>query len=270
MTEPTGSLGLLALLTVEPLDRDLYRAMNPDDGTRPTLYGGQVAAQALRAAADTVEPDRLPHSLHGYFLRAGRPDRPTIITVDRDRDGGSFSARHVNAVQGGEVIFSALASFHREEEGVDFQAVALPDDAGDPEALADAQQAGHHVLFEMRYPPQPGVAPDEKWRLGRIWVRPRAAIPDDPVIRACLLVYMSDMGWAFDAVVRDANVGGPSLDHAVWLQRPIDVNDWMLLHLMPMTTARARGVFTATIHDRAGTLAAWITQEALLRRRSSG
>src|SRR5271156_2206691 len=108
---------LPALLTLERVDRDLFRGRNADYGPRQTLYGGQVAAQCLLAAAATVEPDRLPHSLHGYFLRAGRNDLPVILEVDRDRDGRSFSARHVIAVQDGEVIFSMITSFHAESEG---------------------------------------------------------------------------------------------------------------------------------------------------------
>src|SRR5947209_1633191 len=108
---------LAALLELEQLDRDLFRGQN-ERGARErlSLYGGQVAAQALRAAGATVAPERMPHSLHGYFLRRGRPDRPVVFHVDRDRDGGSFSARHVRAVQDGEVIFSMLASFHERED----------------------------------------------------------------------------------------------------------------------------------------------------------
>ena len=117
---------LLELLTLEEIDTNLYRAGNPAEQFMPHLYGGQVAAQALRAAAHTVPEGRHPHSIHGYFLRGGRPDHPTIMAVDRDRDGGSFSARHVNAIQDGEVIFSALASFHGDESGIDYQRPALP------------------------------------------------------------------------------------------------------------------------------------------------
>ena len=116
--------GLAALLDLEVLDRDLFRGQNEKGaGARMSLYGGQVAAQALRAAGATVPPDRLPHSLHGYFLRPGRVDRPVILHVDRDRDGGSFSARHVRAVQDGEVIFSMVASFHAREDSATFDAV---------------------------------------------------------------------------------------------------------------------------------------------------
>ncbi|HVJ95262.1 MAG TPA: acyl-CoA thioesterase domain-containing protein, partial [Acidimicrobiia bacterium] len=94
---------LLTLLDLERLDRDLFRGENePTAAERLSLYGGQVAAQALRAAGATVPGERIPHSLHGYFLRRGKPEMPVLYHVDRDRDGGSFSARHVRAVQDGE------------------------------------------------------------------------------------------------------------------------------------------------------------------------
>ena len=107
---------LRSLLTLERVDKDLFRGRNANYGPRRTLFGGQVAAQCLLAAAATVEPGRLPHSFHGYFLRAGRSDIPVILEVDRDRDGRSFSARHVVAIQDGEVIFSMVTSFHAESE----------------------------------------------------------------------------------------------------------------------------------------------------------
>src|SRR3954454_560683 len=112
----------LAWLTLEELDRDLYRGFNekshlPD---RHHLFGGQVMAQALRAAAHTVAGGRLPHSLHGYFLRPGNPDRPIIFRVDRERDGRSFSARRVAATQNAEVIFEMSASFHESEPSPEY------------------------------------------------------------------------------------------------------------------------------------------------------
>ena len=254
---------LVDLLTLEELDTNLYRAFNATEEFLPRLYGGQVAAQALRAAAETVEPDRAPHSLHGYFLRAGRADLPTILHVDRDRDGRSFSARHVNAVQEGNVIFSALASFHVDETSVDHQVTALPPDAGDPDHMPESPRVGHNVLLDMRYFQ---AREDEPWRANRFWARPRGVLSNDAVTRACVLTYLSDLGWAFDEIDDDGPIGGPSLDHAVWLQRPVDITEWMLIDLHPLSVAGARGVFTGTIHTRDGRLAAYFTQEALLRR----
>ncbi|MEK6440572.1 acyl-CoA thioesterase [Pseudonocardia sp. T1-2H] len=111
---------LLDLLTLEPLERDLFRATTVFE-EQWALYGGQVAAQALLAAGRTVDEDRSPHSLHGYYLRGGDASRPTLFRVYRDRDGRSFSARRVVAIQNGEVIFNMSASFHIAEEGLDRQ-----------------------------------------------------------------------------------------------------------------------------------------------------
>ena len=121
------------LLDLEELDRDLYRAHNPRRPFTAHLYGGQVAAQALRAAGMTVPEGRFAHSLHGYYLRSGEADHPTIMRVTRDRDGRSFSARHVVALQHGEAIFTASASFHVDEESGDFSGVPFPDDVPAPE-----------------------------------------------------------------------------------------------------------------------------------------
>jgi acyl-CoA thioesterase-2 len=262
---------LLDLFTLEPLDANLYRATNPSQTAeyRPTLYGGQVAAQALLAAAHTVPEGRHPHSIHGYFLRAGRHERPTVMTVDRDRDGRSFSARHVNALQDGEVIFSALVSFHATEPGVEFEKPSLRLDVTAPDALPETtpeqERVGHNVMFDIRYLP-PGDA-EFPWVSSRMWVRPRAALPDDPVMRACVLTYVSDMGWAFrDVTTSDGrHIGGPSIDHAVWFQRLLPVCDWLLVDLEPLSVAGVRGVYTGTIHHRDGALAALIAQETLLR-----
>jgi acyl-CoA thioesterase-2 len=263
-TEPDESNELLDLLALEELDTNLYRAGQPERPLTMHLFGGQVAAQALRAAAATVPDDRPPHSLHGYFLRGGRPDRPIIMTVDRDRDGRSFSARHVNAIQDGEVIFSMLASFHVDEDGVDYQLDPMPPGIRDPETIEDSAQP--HGMFDMR---NPGKRDPDAWGSSRIWARPRARVPDDRVVQACVLTYLSDMGWAFGDVPGLAGTGGPSLDHAVWFHRAATVNQWVLLDLEATSVSGSRGVFRGTIRDREGCLVASIAQEALLRARSA-
>src|SRR3954447_22340176 len=138
---------MAAVLDLESIDRDLFRAHNAISARdRRSLYGGQVAAQALRAAGLTVDNDRYPHSLHGYFLRPGRPDLPVILHVDRDRDGRSFSARHVRAVQDGQVIFSMLASFHGDEPSPTYDAVTT---GGFP-APGSADRGRGDGITEMR------------------------------------------------------------------------------------------------------------------------
>ncbi|HXZ62046.1 MAG TPA: acyl-CoA thioesterase domain-containing protein [Acidimicrobiales bacterium] len=248
-----------ALLTLEQLDRDLFRARNANYGPRQTLYGGQVAAQCLLAAAATVGPDRLPHSFHGYFLRAGRLDLPVILDVDRDRDGRSFSARHVIAVQDGEVIFSMVTSFHVEREGTEFDA-APRQEVPEPEGLA---RFPWNTVIEVRE-----VTPTDFLKgvfTDCLWVRPTTKLGDDPLLHRAALTFLSDLGTGFGQQDRALiGRGGPSIDHSVWFHDGIRADDWVLLDLRPVKARSARGLYTGSIRDRNGALGATVQQEQLL------
>ena len=250
---------LTSLLTLERVDRDLFRGRNANFGPRRTLYGGQVAAQCIIAAAATVEEGRLPHSFHGYFLRAGRSDLPVILEVDRDRDGRSFSARHVVAVQEGEVIFSMLTSFQIETEGGEFDAAARRDVPG-PDALP---RGGWNPLLEVRE-----VTPTDFLKgvfTDCVWVRSLTPLPDDPLLHRAALAYLSDVGTGFGQ--QDPGLvgrGGPSIDHAVWFQDNIRADDWVLVDLRPVKARSARGCYDGSLRDRDGRLGATLYQEHLL------
>src|SRR5579883_1499589 len=114
-TDPAALNSLLALLDLERLETNFFRGLSPNDRWQ-RVYGGQVLGQALVAAYRTVDT-RLCHSLHAYFLRAGDPRTPIIYEVDRSRDGKSFSARRVVAIQHGSPIFTMSASFETPEAG---------------------------------------------------------------------------------------------------------------------------------------------------------
>lgn len=261
--EWSDATDMASVLDLEPVDRDLFRARNAASAReRRSLYGGQVAAQALRAAGLTVDADRNAHSLHGYFLRPGRADLPVILHVDRDRDGRSFSARHVRAVQDGKVIFSMLASFHRDEPSATYDAVstaalAPPDDS------TDGRGDG---IMEMREVTPMRVEGDRVTYPDTMWVRVKHAIPDDRMQRACALTYLSDLGSGFGQLeVDDLPSGGASIDHAVWFHHDIDVSGWMLLELQPSKASGSRGVYTGGLRDAEGTLGLMCVQELLLR-----
>jgi acyl-CoA thioesterase-2 len=254
------------LLDLEELDRDLYRAHNPRRPFTDHLYGGQVAAQALRAAGLTVPEGRHAHSLHCYYLRSGEAEHPTIMKVSRDRDGRSFSARRVVALQRGEAIFTAAASFHVDEESGDYSAVPMPAGVPSPEELVDHATPSSDVLMELRPVDPP---PDD---LGRqsvarfIWGRTREHLPDDRLVHAAAIVYLSDMSSGFvDLDVPGLPRGGSSLDHTVYFHRPTRADDWLFMALEPVSAAGARGVYRGSVHDRAGTLAATLVQENLMR-----
>ena len=127
----------MELLSIETLDLDLFRGRSPDAPAQTRVFGGQVAAQALMAASRTVE-GRAVHSLHAYFLRPGNPRRPIIYSVQRTRNGRSYSARRVEAIQAGDVIFNLTASFHddiQEAEQIEHQD-ELQEAAPEPETVA--------------------------------------------------------------------------------------------------------------------------------------
>src|SRR6201998_568089 len=116
---------LLELVDLEGMGVNISRGRSPEERVQ-RVFGGQVAGQALVAAGRTVEPDRPVHSLHSYFIRPGDPDVPIVYTVDRVRDGRSFTTRRVVAIQHGKAIFSLSASFQLQQPGLDHQ-LAMPD-----------------------------------------------------------------------------------------------------------------------------------------------
>jgi acyl-CoA thioesterase-2 len=264
---------LLWLLDLERLDRDLFRGRSPAHRHNGRLFGGQVAAQALRAATLTVDSDHHPHSLHGYFLRPGLTGRRLILHVDRIRDGRSFTTRRVVAVQDGEAIFSLSASFHMDESGGTYQlprAEDIPGPEDDHPWLESPVRVGaSDSPFEV-HEFRPADA-DERGVLSstrRVWLRTRGPLPDDRALHACVLTYISDMG-AVNAARRALRLpwGGmsASLDHAIWFHQPIRPDQWLLYDLRPLSNGGARGLVLGTMHDLAGVHGASVTQEALVR-----
>jgi acyl-CoA thioesterase II len=250
---------LLDILQLEQIEQDIYRSrlVLAEDYS---LYGGQVAAQALLAAGLTVAAGRLPHSLHGYFLRAGDPGLPTVYQVFRDRDGGSFTARRAVAIQRGEVIFNMSASFHRPEDSPVAQAEQMPE-AGTPE---EAKPFGFPRLFsfEGRMPPQPfdGVS----WPT-RFWARATVPLPRDEMLQVCALTYLSDISTGVLPSADGGTLPGASLDHAVWFHGPADLNDWTLTEFHPRMAGQGRGWYTGSVFTLDGRLVASIAQETLFR-----
>src|SRR5690348_3943403 len=136
---------LIDLLDLSPIGDDHFQGDSEDLGF-PHVFGGQVLGQALVAASRTVE-GRLCHSLHAYFLRAGDPRRPILYEVDRSRDGRSFSARRVVAIQHGAPIFTMSASFEIPETGLEHQA-PMPD-VPFPEELKSEQQWRSEIVAQL-------------------------------------------------------------------------------------------------------------------------
>jgi acyl-CoA thioesterase-2 len=243
---------ILDLLDLEYVEENLYRSCTVFGGPY-RLYGGQVAAQALYAAGRTVAAGRLPHSMHGYFLREGSTQRPTVFQVERDRDGRSFSARRVVAIQDGQVIFNVSASFAAPRSSADR-------DATGPELPAPDSLPGwrvpRHASFEFRTAETGTQLP------GRFWVRCTARLPDDPLLHAAVLAYTSDLPTGLRALGGDAQVGA-SLDHAVWFHRPARMDNWTWHELAPHAVTGGRGWYAGGVYAADGSRVATVAQEVL-------
>lgn len=285
MDSTTEQLGeLLDLIQLEPLEVNLFRGKSRDIGT-PRVFGGQVLAQALLAASQTVE-DRLVHSLHAYFLRAGDPDAPIVYQVDRSRDGRSFTARRVVAIQHGRQIFTLAASFQVPQDGVEHQfemaEVPAPEsladaDGPDEEQLADAPPKLRRWFnrfgpFEFR--PVDGIdpaTPEKRPPYQRIWFRLRGSLPDDPVLHRTLLAYVSDFHLIGTATLPHGisylhgNLIMASLDHAMWFHRDLRVDEWLLYDCDSPSASGSRGMSRGMIYDRSGRLVASAAQEGMIR-----
>lgn len=257
---------ILRLLELEPVGEDRFSAFTSGDGP-PRLFGGQVASQSLRAATLTVGSDRAPHSFHAYFMRPGRPGVPLILDVERTRDGRSFTTRRVTATQDGEPIFMLLGSFHVPETGDDWQLPARTDVAGPDEATGQSPFSVFSTMspFDIR----PLTTEVQLPVLHPFWLKTRGPLPDDPLLHACVLAFMSDMGVVGSARAPGSSLPhrfmGASLDHAVWFHRPVRADQWLLFDVSPISNHGARGLARGSFHSADGTLVASIAQEALLR-----
>jgi acyl-CoA thioesterase-2 len=277
---------LCRLLDLEPIEVNIFRGVSPDED-RQRVFGGQVAGQALVAASRTVEPGRVVHSLHAYFLRPGDPTVPILYEVDRIRDGRSFTTRRVVAIQHGKAIFNLQASFHVPEEGLTHQA-PMPE-APPPEDLPEFQvrMAPYaDLLGDWLHHPRPidmrfvdWNPPDRRDPLRpyqRVWLRADGKLPDDPVLHACVLTYASDMTVLDTALLphggtwHDPSMFMASLDHAMWFHRPFRTDEWLLFSQDSPSSSGGRGLGRGDIHTIDGRLVVTVVQEGLIRRSRPG
>jgi acyl-CoA thioesterase-2 len=280
-----GAQELLNLLELEQLELDLFRGIGSGGETNRRIYGGQVIAQALMAAYGTV-PDRLCHSLHAYFIRAGDPSIPVIYQVDRARDGGSFTTRRVVAIQHGRQILNMSASFHVAEDGWDYQH-PMPDVPAPETLTSRAEQhlqnidqipPEHRADFLRPRPieyreaaPRDMFAPEPTSDRNHMWFRMPAAKGTNAQMQHCLLAYASDMN-LLGSSLRPHGLTWykprqmtASLDHAMWFHAPIQFENWHLYSMDAPFTGGARGFNRGSIYTRDGVLVASVAQEGLMR-----
>ena len=274
---------VVRLLDLEAIEVNIFRGVSPDE-QRQRVFGGQVAGQALVAAARTVDRGAV-HSLHAYFLRPGDPTVPILYQVDRIRDGRSFTTRRVVGIQHGHAIFNLAASFHVEESGFDSH-MPMPDTLP-PDDLPDVTTAWDELgepfgdfmardrAIDIRYVEGlPFGRKDKRASDMRVWMRADGVLPDDPVLHTCLLTYASDMTLLDTTLLPhgtsalDGSIAMASLDHAMWFHRSFRADEWFLYAQDTPSSSGGRGLARGSVFTREGHLAASVVQEGLIRRRT--
>jgi acyl-CoA thioesterase-2 len=272
---PRNAEELVALLDLETIDDNLFRGAQMPT-TRPIVFGGQVAAQALVAASRTVPAEFAVHSLHSYFLQPGDPTVPTIYDVENLRDGRSFLTRRVIAQQHGRPIYAQTLNFHIDETGLEHQE-AMPD-VPSPEdsrpvrrGAVDEEHADQWDVAEIR---RVDTLEDDPARPARqrVWLRVSSELPEDPFWHTAAFTYLSDMtlmGAALSAhgqSFASGEVFVASLDHTVWFHRPFRADDWWLYDQHSPAASGGRGLVLARVFSRSGELVASVAQEAVMRK----
>ncbi len=259
------------MMALEPHGPDTWIGVGPSYPWGG-LYGGQIVAQALRAASHTVGAEYRVHSLHAYFIRLGDATEPIRFEVDRVRNGRTFATRRVVARQAVGAILTLAASFQTHEDAPDVQTASLREIPGPDDLPSESWSP----VFDRRFVPTealPGRATG--------WLRMLGAVGEDPVLHACALAFLSD-DLPTDAAVaqhpdraRQRAEGGPgfwsaSLDHAIWFHRDLAADDWHVHDFTCHGLLSSRGLSIGEVFTAGGVHVATVTQEVLLRPRRPG
>lgn len=274
---------LVALFDLERLDDNSFRGHCPPGSALTHVYGGQLLAQALRAAVDTVDEHKQAHSAHGHFLRTGDIRKPLVYEVERTREGRSFASRRVVVTQKDDPIFHLTVSFHRPEHG--YEHAPEPPAISSPTNSIPLRDAMSHVepaiaevwntewsAFEVLFTDgaqefmQGGIP-----SMQGVWVRPSGAFPDDPILRTCLVAYLSDLGLLSSCLAPHGfpmwapGVPRASLDHTIWFHKSSEKPGWMLFEQSSEWAGGGRGLARGRVFDSEGNLLASMAQEGLIR-----
>jgi acyl-CoA thioesterase-2 len=277
---------LIDLITLEKKGENTFEGQNFQTSWG-RVFGGQVLAQSLHAAYQTVPQDRFAHSLHGYFILGGNLDLPITYEVDIIRNGKSFTTRRVVAFQQGRAIFNMSASFQLHQPGVDHQ-FSMPNFISPEKLLSDLEQLEAqntdmeaYNRFKKIKPEVIEFRPVEKLSLrddidapaeSNYWFRSKEKTPYGMDIQHQLLAYISDYGLLRTATLphkkelSKSPTFYTSLDHALWFHRSFSLQEWLLYAMDSPSASNSRGFSRGSIFDRDGLLVASTAQEGLIRQ----
>ena len=282
-----SSKELIDLLTLKKKDEHNFEGNNYKTAWG-RVFGGQVLGQSLHAAYQTVQENRIAHSMHGYFILGGDINFPINYHVDTIRDGRSFTTRRVVAFQKGKAIFNMAASFHIKEEGESHQ-INMPNVLTPDLLLTDLQQAeglqhkdperfqrlmkAHPQIFEFK-PVDKAIflQTQNSPPLAHIWFRIKEKIKGSLPLQQQILAFASDYSLLLSATLphreklMNAKMYYASLDHALWFHRDFKIDDWLLYAIESPSASNARGFSRGSIFNKNGVMVASVTQEGLMRK----
>lgn len=284
-----------SVLRLERVDPNIFvaRKLWRPPGARG-VFGGCVLGQSLLAAVETVPPEKHVHSMHSYFLLAGKEDVPIVYTVTRLRDGRTFSSRAVSATQDGVPIFHCTASFCLDEDSEYTHQAPMPPDEPEPEGLESQEEVWERVLADKRLPDaarefvanmsrrtgpidirycdqiDPLAPPLKHEPRRRVWMRAKGRVGDSLNVHRCIAAYYSDHVLLGTAIrPHGVTFGGAammaSLDHTLWFHAPFRADEWMLYDVESPYSGHNRGFCVGRLFTRDGQLAVSVAQEGVIR-----
>lgn len=291
---PWNERDIASLLTLDEVAPGAYRNRHGDPNLNGRSYGGQLLGQAMMAACRTAPPGRTASMMQMLFLQGAIPDQPIAFTVTNVQDGKRFASRHVTATQAasGRRILDAQVTFAVPLDAPAHQAASRAHD--DPRGLPTLThmpaewEEKLNLLGGYSLREKPGmdfrvpdmhkqVAPGAGNSTFRFWLKARDALPADPHMHAAAFAYLSDWWLNFSAMNAHTGALQPgrgiytsSLNHCLWLHRPVKADAWMHFDCHSPAAADGRGLAIARIHDEAGVLVASATQECLMGYPGSG
>lgn len=282
---------LAELLRLEPTGPMRFRNRLGDANEHGRAYGGQLLAGAATAASATVPEGRMLTVLQMLFLQGALHDRPIDFEVAALQDGRHFSSRHVRGSQGGaRLVLDAQVSFAVPMAAPDHMAPPDPPStmAEDPDTMArlcdlpagwgEGLRRAVGYTFDVKEALDfrlPDAAPSLHLELPepriRFWLKVRHELPEDVHLHAAAFAYLSDWWLNFPSVgghlprlAAGESLYVASLNHAIWLHRPLRADAWLHFDCISPSAAAGRSLSVARVHDRAGRLVASATQESLL------
>lgn len=262
------------ILTLERRDEATFVGRSIQFDTS-VIFGGQLLAQALFAAANTLPETRPASALHAHFLNYGDPDKELEFHVRALKDGKSTNNRQVEVMQSDRLLMLATISFHQPGDGYDFFST-MPDTTR-PEHLARENNirfglSADEGAFPFSMVGVPDTA-DEEANTSSIWVKSLLSAGGDTLWQQMLFAFVSDATILQSAlrphglVFGDPKLVVATMNHTIWFHRGIDIEEWVLIHSKCISTGGGRALSSANAFDSAGVLVATTSQEGVLKTR---